>query len=99
MAADSPGPFELLIIDDGSTDATSEVAEELSRHYPQVRWLRHGQHLGREGALRAGVASARHEVVLVRNEGRPAFERVHLPSEPGRPNYLDRTRQHLKARA
>lgn len=33
--------FELLIVDNGSTDQTEEVACELARHYPQMRVAHH----------------------------------------------------------
>lgn len=35
--ADLTNQFELVIVDRGSTDATTEVADELARRYPQVR--------------------------------------------------------------
>jgi glycosyltransferase involved in cell wall biosynthesis len=38
--------FNILIVDDGSTDATFEVAEELVAHYPQVRIRRHRNRRG-----------------------------------------------------
>ncbi len=59
MASDLSERFELLIIDDGSSDATSEVARELSRHYPQIRTLRHDQAVGRRSrpASRPGPKS------------------------------------------
>jgi hypothetical protein len=38
--------FKILIVDDGSTDATFEVAEELVAHYPQVRIRRHRHRRG-----------------------------------------------------
>jgi glycosyltransferase involved in cell wall biosynthesis len=60
--------LELVIVDDGSEDATGEVAEELRRNYPQVRSVYHGAHLGREAAIRSGLSHARGEVVLVRDE-------------------------------
>ncbi len=92
MASDLSERFELLIIDDGSSDATSEVAQELSRHYPQIRTIRHARPLGEEAVLRSGLTQSRGEVVVVRNGHRPTFERITWTSQPVRPNYLGRAR-------
>lgn len=90
VASDLTDRFELLIIDDGSTDATSEVAEELTRYYPQVRAVRHNRPLGRDAALRTGLAQSHGEVVFVRESGHSTMERLHRVSKPLRPNYLGR---------
>jgi glycosyltransferase involved in cell wall biosynthesis len=60
--------FELLIIDDGSTDATIEVADELIRCYPQIRTLRHGTPQGRDAAIGAGLRHSTGEVIVLRDE-------------------------------
>ena len=64
--------FELVIIDDGSDDATSEVAHELTRDYPQIRAFRHGEPLGREAAIRTGLKRSRGETVFLRDENCPS---------------------------
>jgi glycosyltransferase involved in cell wall biosynthesis len=93
VASDLTDRLELLIIDDGSADATIEVAEELSRHYPQVRTVRHIKPMGHDAALRTGLAQSNGEVVVVRQGKGPTLERLHRASRPSRPNYLGRTRQ------
>ena len=98
LATDLGDHFELLIIDDGSADATSELAHELRHDYPQIRVVRHGMPLGREAAIRTGLERSCGEKVIVRDEKggfrvlerRPAGQ--HAPSRPARPNYLSRLR-------
>jgi cellulose synthase/poly-beta-1,6-N-acetylglucosamine synthase-like glycosyltransferase len=92
MASDLGERFELLIIDDGSSDTTNEIASELSKYYPQIRVVRNRKPLGEEAALRAGFAQTRGDVVFVRGGQHPRFERICLASQPVRPNYLDRVR-------
>jgi glycosyltransferase involved in cell wall biosynthesis len=96
LGTDSGDHFELLIIDDGSTDATSEVAHELTRNYPQIRVFRHGTSMGHEAAVRTGLESSRGEIVVVRDEEGRFRILDHGPaampasSRPARPNYLRR---------
>lgn len=61
--------FEIVIIDDGSRDATIELADELACRYPQVRVVRHGRPLGRAAAVRSGVRGSRGEILLLGDEG------------------------------
>jgi glycosyltransferase involved in cell wall biosynthesis len=60
--------FELLIIDDGSTDATIEVADELEIRYPQVRVVRHGDHQGRSAALKDGIEQSQGDVLFIADD-------------------------------
>ena len=54
--------FELIVIDDGSTDRTSAIAEEFASRDTRVRVLRR-LHEGFSGTLNAGIAAARGEYV------------------------------------
>jgi len=51
--------FELIYVDDGSSDRTPEELTELRREYPQLRVLRHDRAWGQSAALRSGVHAAR----------------------------------------
>ncbi len=56
--------FEVLIVNDGSTDATASVADELARLYPQVRVIHHERNRGYGGALRSGFGAATKDLVF-----------------------------------
>ncbi len=56
--------FEVLVVNDGSTDATKSVADELARVYPQVRVIHHERNRGYGGALRSGFAAASKELIF-----------------------------------
>ena len=55
--------FEVIVINDGSTDSTGDIADELARTYPQVWVLHHKRNRGYGGALRSGFAAATKELV------------------------------------
>lgn len=56
--------FEIIIVDDGSADATPEIADELARTYPEVRVVHHEKNQGYGGALRTGFREARKELIF-----------------------------------
>jgi dolichol-phosphate mannosyltransferase len=53
-------PFELLLVDDGSTDRTAAVAVATRAVVPEIRLLRHSRRSGQSRALVTGVRAARH---------------------------------------
>jgi glycosyltransferase involved in cell wall biosynthesis len=56
--------FEVLVINDGSRDATPQIADELARVYPQVRIVHHQGNRGYGGALRSGFANATKDYIF-----------------------------------
>ncbi len=55
--------FEILILDDGSTDRTAEILEELTGDIPELRTLRHARNRGYGATLRDLFAAARFPLV------------------------------------
>lgn len=58
-AALAAGPaFEVLVIDDGSTDATAARVERVLPEYPTLRLIRHASRAGKSAALVTGARAA-----------------------------------------
>jgi glycosyltransferase involved in cell wall biosynthesis len=64
--------FEILIIDDGSSDGSEIIAQELAAQYPEVRVIRHDGNKGYGQALRTGFANARMDIVAYTDCDEPA---------------------------
>jgi glycosyltransferase involved in cell wall biosynthesis len=56
--------FEVIIVNDGSADATARIADELARTYPEVRVVHHARNRGYGGALQSGFKAATRELVF-----------------------------------
>jgi glycosyltransferase involved in cell wall biosynthesis len=58
------GEYEVLIVDDASTDDTAAIADKLSGEHPNVRVVHHERNRKLGGSLKTGFRSARGELVL-----------------------------------
>ena len=56
--------FEVIVVNDGSSDATAAIADELARTYPRVRVVHHAMNRGYGGALQTGFRSATKELIF-----------------------------------
>jgi len=50
--------YEIVLVDDGSTDGTSTLVKGILKHVQRLRYLRLSRSFGREVALSAGIESA-----------------------------------------
>ena len=56
--------LEIVVVDDGSTDATAGLCERVGRHLPNLKYVSMGRNLGLAAAGNQGVRTARGEVLL-----------------------------------
>lgn len=56
--------FEIIVVDDGSSDDTAAAVEATSHRDPRVRLIRHPKNCGYGAALRSGFQAATHELVF-----------------------------------
>lgn len=63
-AAGVAGDYEIILVDDGSTDATGRIMDGLAAGDPRLRVIHNARNLGLGGAYKRGVAAARMDYVM-----------------------------------
>ena len=58
---------EIIVVDDGSRDATAAVVQRLADELPQVRLIRHERNRGKGAAVRTAIDASRGDIVLVQD--------------------------------
>ncbi len=64
LEAHYPGAYELIVVDDGSTDGMAELLQSISANWPSLRVIRHEVNQGKGAAVRTGILASRGEHVL-----------------------------------
>jgi len=62
--------YEVIVVNDGSRDATGDVVRSMEQHYPQVRLVQHPVNQGYGAAVFTGLTSATKELVFFTDSDR-----------------------------
>jgi dolichol-phosphate mannosyltransferase len=62
--AQSSPIIEIVLVDDGSTDNTARVIQDLKKNKTHIKLIRHSQSAGQSAALRSGIRAATSPVII-----------------------------------
>ena len=78
IASGDIGDYELIVVNDASTDRTAEIADALAAANPHVRAVHHDRNRKLGGAIKTGFASAQGDLILYTDADLP-FDMAELP--------------------
>jgi glycosyltransferase involved in cell wall biosynthesis len=58
------GTYEIILVNDGSRDATTPICDELAEQFPEVIAIHHTDNRGYGAALKSGILAARHDYIF-----------------------------------
>ena len=58
-------PFEVVVVDNGSTDRTPELAHQILRTDPRWKFIRFSRNFGYHSSITAGMLAARGDAIMV----------------------------------
>ena len=69
--------WELIVVNDGSKDATADVVEKLTKFEPRIRLINHEENRGYGGALKTGFYNSRYKwIAFIDSDGQFDFSEI-----------------------
>src|SRR5581483_5123438 len=90
--------YEIIVVNDGSTDDTPEVCQRLNETEKNLRLVSHETNRGYGAALRTGFANARHDFVYL-TDADGQFDVEHFPEFLSRASDADAVIGYREARS